>query len=695
MNRELSVRFPRPSAFLLKGLLISVLLLSMSVDKLCAQTMEWEDFLERLTVDEETSADQWDELAELHAHPFNLNTATREQLEQLPFLSPVQISHILTYLHTYGPLTDFSELQLVAGVDYETRAMLSLFVVCRPVEEKGAVSFPWREVLRHGRQEAVARVDIPFYYRKGYYTYPPEVLQRYPNRRYLGSRFYHSLRYRLASGERLTAGFTLENDAGEPFFAAGNKGYDYASAYVLLHDVGPLHTVALGDYRLRFGQGLVVNTRFSSGKQTVMDGAGSRSEGITRHASTNEQDYLRGLAVAWQKGGWGLAAFYSFRRQDATLKHGFITALKTDGLHRTRSEMEKKHDVHNQLTGIHLSYDAVRWHIGLTGVYTVFDKVLKPQFYYQQHDPRGRQFAAVGADYRLDLHRWSFAGETAVSGNGAVAALHTLAYRPLTALHLLLLHRHYAKDYEGIFARSFGEGSRVRNEDGLYAGLEWLPGRDLKLTAYTDWFRFPAPRYRVSFPRSKGTEAFVQLVGKCGKKSDWLLRYRYKQRERDVLADRRKSAEGPVTVRRHTGKGQWRWQATSACLLKTTLDYVQNGASDKGNEQGYQLTQAICLKPAAGGWECETGGGYFHTDGYDTRIYAYERGLLYTYSFPAYEGRGVHGYLWGRYDINSLLTVIVKYVYTGYFDRDRIGSGTQEIEGRNKQDLYVQLKVTF
>ena len=150
-----------------------------------------------------------------------------------------------------------------------------------------------------------------------------------------------------------------------------------------------------------------------------------------------------------------------------------------------------------------------------------------------------------------------------------------------------------------------------------------------------------------------------------------------------------------MTVRRHTGKGQWRWQATSACLLKTTLDYVQNGASDKGNEQGYQLTQAIDLKPSAGEWECEAGGGYFHTDGYDTRIYAYERGLLYTYSFPAYEGRGVHGYLWGRYDINSLLTVIVKYVYTGYFDRDRIGSGTQEIEGRNKQDLYVQLKVTF
>ena len=89
MNRELSVRFALPSAFLLKGLLISVLLLSMPVDKLCAQTMEWEDFLERLTADGETSADQWDELAELHAHPFNLNTATREQLEQQLFKSAI------------------------------------------------------------------------------------------------------------------------------------------------------------------------------------------------------------------------------------------------------------------------------------------------------------------------------------------------------------------------------------------------------------------------------------------------------------------------------------------------------------------------------------------------------------------------------------------------------------------------------
>ena len=34
------------------------------------------------------------------------------------------------------------------------------------------------------------------------------------------------------------------------------------------------------------------------------------------------------------------------------------------------------------------------------------------------------------------------------------------------------------------------------------------------------------------------------------------------------------------------------------------------------------------------------GGGYFHTTGYDSRLYTYERGPLYSFSFPAYYGEG-------------------------------------------------------
>ena len=84
-----------------------------------------------------------------------------------------------------------------------------------------------------------------------------------------------------------------------------------------------------------------------------------------------------------------------------------------------------------------------------------------------------------------------------------MATLNALAYRFSPSWSVLVLHRYYAKDFEGIHARAFEEGGRVRNENGLYVGMEAALGDKLKATAYVDCFRFPAPKYRVSVPGSK------------------------------------------------------------------------------------------------------------------------------------------------------------------------------------------------
>ena len=63
-------------------------------------------------------------------------------------------------------------------------------------------------------------------------------------------------------------GLTAEKDAGEPFFCKYNKkGYDFYSAYFFLQDVKKLKSLAIGNYRVSFGYGLVINTGgFSFGK---------------------------------------------------------------------------------------------------------------------------------------------------------------------------------------------------------------------------------------------------------------------------------------------------------------------------------------------------------------------------------------------------------------------------------------------
>lgn len=683
---------------LLKKVLISVFLLFIMVENLSSQALSWDEFVERLTTGEDSEYASWEflyeELADRHENPFNLQTITREQLETLPFLSTQQIENILAYVHDYAPLESIYELQLIEEIDYETRALLYLFVYVGDVDNVGRSPLKWKNLLHYGKHEAIFRTDIPFYYRKGYYQYPSEILTRYPNRKYLGDRFYHSVRYQYTYSDRLAMGIVAENDAGEPFFNKGNLGYDFYSYYLILHDVGRLHTLALGNYRLSFGQGLVLNTQFGMGKQYILNSIYSTNKGIKKHASTNESDYFRGIAATYRFGKFDISGFYSFREMDATVDNEFITSLKTDGYHRTMLEMSKKNNVYNHLIGSNLTFSTPFMHLGLTGVYTVFNKSLKPVREYQKYNPQGNHFTTVGMNYRLDYSRISFIGETAISGNGGVATLNAVAYRFSQAFRMLLLQRYYSKDYEGIYAHSFEEGGQVRNENGIYLGSEALLGDRLRLTTYFDCFEFPYMKYRASFDHSCGWEGFMQLSSSKSITWDWFVRYRYKTKGRDFKKEDT-NHNGIAPFNMHSLKAQIRWKMRPQYMLKTTIDGVKTSFYTSGNEQGYQLSQSFVYTSNNSHLSLEIGEAYFHTDSYDTRVYSYERSLLYSFSYPSYYGRGMHTYLWGRYDINKMFTMLVKYVYIHYFDRNHIASGTQEIESNQKHDLYLQLRLRF
>ena len=46
-------------------------------------------------------------------NPININTSTRSQLENLPFLKSSQIENLMEYLFDYGPMESIYELKLV------------------------------------------------------------------------------------------------------------------------------------------------------------------------------------------------------------------------------------------------------------------------------------------------------------------------------------------------------------------------------------------------------------------------------------------------------------------------------------------------------------------------------------------------------------------------------------------------------
>ena len=76
----------------------------------------------------------FDQLTELENHPINLNSATREQLERLPFLSARQVGDLLEYVYRNKAMLSLSELLLVKSIGDDVRRLLHL--------AKGAIAVP-------------------------------------------------------------------------------------------------------------------------------------------------------------------------------------------------------------------------------------------------------------------------------------------------------------------------------------------------------------------------------------------------------------------------------------------------------------------------------------------------------------------------------------------------------------------------
>ena len=66
---------------------------------------DWQRLYDELMVSEEQewlmNEENYDLLCSLAAHPIDLNKATREELEQLPFLTATQVEDILAYIYQY------------------------------------------------------------------------------------------------------------------------------------------------------------------------------------------------------------------------------------------------------------------------------------------------------------------------------------------------------------------------------------------------------------------------------------------------------------------------------------------------------------------------------------------------------------------------------------------------------------------
>ncbi len=662
----------------MKALVVSIGLLLGGAINAWTQDDSWQDVIAELATSDDMESPAWDNtidlLTELADNPIDINNASREDLERLPFLSDIQIEDIMAYLYQYGSMKSEGELAMIVSLDPLRRKLLTRFIFFGEKNEDR--KFPkLSDISKYGKHDILASIKVPFYKRKG------------DKNGYLGYQYKHSIRYTFSYSDYVKIGLTGAQDAGEPFFAGRNSmGYDHYSFYLSLRKMGRIKSLVVGRYKVKMGMGLVINNNIGLGKLTSLSSLGRQSNYIGGYSSRSDANYLQGAAITVSlPANMELTAFASYREIDATLNKddGSIATILKTGYHRTPTEMEKKNNSSQSLAGGNLSFDKNGFHAGVTALYTHLDRNIDPgEQLYRRYYAKGQDFWNISADYGFNKGRFSFAGETATGDCNAIATINKLGFRASGSLSLMAVYRLYSYKYYSLFSESFSEGGYVQNESGIYLGAEWHPSSYLSMSAYSDYSHFPWAKYLIDF----SSRAWDNLVSASYSRGNITLGLRYRLKMKEKNNDEKNGLTDDIT---HKARLFVEYK-TETWKLKAQADFTSDHY--KENSNGWMITQSASWTPNRK-LSFSASAGYFNTDDYNSRICFYEKGLLYSFNYPSLYGEGVRYSLWTRLTLSSRIWITAKLATTDYFDRDHISSGLQQIDHSSMTDLELQMRV--
>ena len=248
----------------------------------------------------------------------------------------------------------------------------------------------------------------------------------------------------------------------------------------------------------------------------------------------------------------------------------------------------------------------------------------------------------------------------------------------------MALQRFYSYRYTSLYARSFSDGGNIQNESGVYLGAIWQPTATLQLQAYADYAYFPWARYLVSQP-SEATDFLLRAVYTPRR---WTFQARYRLHNRQLDNDDKTALDN-----RHEHRARLSVGYAADCGLSSTTQADLAYTAFRENDRGWALGQQLAWQKK---WlQLFASATWFHTDSYDSRIYIYERGLLYSFSFPMLYGHGLRYSFMARTDLSKSLMLTAKFGVTNYFDRSTTGTGLQQVDGSSLTDIDLQVRWKF
>ncbi|SFW70110.1 helix-hairpin-helix domain-containing protein [Chitinophaga sancti] len=354
---------------------------------------------------------QWQQLEIYRKQPLSLNNADVVELTSLGLLTSLQIDELVAYKKQFGKLLSIYELQAVPGFD-ETTIQLILPYVTVAEDPK----------IIQGEHTFLVRNNL--------------------------------VKYRSS-----TIGVQLKKD-------------NY-SAYYFIKNHRKIKALAIGDFTVNMGQGLINWQAYALGKNGMITHIKREGEIIRGSTSSGVN---RGAAITLQHGRLETTAIISVSQIGANIVY--------------------------KLPQAHLSINWLNQSIGL--------------------------------DYAISLRNYHFFGELAVNHKKAIITGMLASIGKIA--DLALFYRNYNTAYIPLHANAMAENSRPVNEEGLYTGISIHTLKHWQLDAYADVFHFPWLQYRTTAP-ADGQELFAALTYTPDKETRLYFRYQFKQKFQQSKSD--------------------------------------------------------------------------------------------------------------------------------------------------------------
>ncbi len=563
-----------------------------------------------------------EEISDLAENPVNINSGDENEIKRLFFLTSFQARSIVDYTRKNGDIISAPEISYIPGFDRELSELLQPFII-----------------FKYGDNDR--RLNTGYHLRLMTNILADDGETK---NNYTGSNYKLLSKLRFSSGP-LEAFLTVDKDKGEPLLLEQYKP-DFLSGNITYYPDGAINKIIIGDYKVRFGQGLTVWNGFSRSPVPTEQRPMKGSSCIIPYSSSDENDFFRGIAISLSTGYINIISFASMNMIDATTVNDEYTGTKyvksfyDTGIHNTPTTIMKKNQVVESSLGFNINRMSNNLYYGLNTIYSRFSIPVIPADNPRNiYDFEGKVNASISLDYAYLFKNSYLFGEFALDNKLKTAFLQGISLNPGGRVRCNIMYSRVNRGYNSFHGNASGISTFNKPASSLLANLS------SELTSFLTFSGGILSRKELWYNNISGSfpSSILYLVSLRLKPADCIsLKTDIKHGVSDNWINPQQGIKTGTTVRKTNLRLSLETIVSERFKLRTRIEKVIIAGSHDRGFLCYQSAGYVFRKIPL---EIRGRLTVFKTGSYDTRIYTWEDDLLYNPVIkPLYE-EGERSYL--------------------------------------------------